>query len=149
MRKGEEATPETQATITGLDKTFAIAEPTKQDMKLYRGIGISHRGEKMFEIGDEFHDKGFVSTTNSIYVARSFARMNEGAVVEIVIPKGTKVVAPIVSPNKNREMMGRIRPAERIGAEEEVLLNRGARFVITGRRSEGVYGDVYEARMAA
>ena len=119
--------------------TYGVALP--ESVILYRGIGGTHsRAFTSLGIGQEFVDKGFISTTASPRMAADFALRtlggiddsDDGAVIEIHAPKGT----PVMLPDANMDR-----------GESEVMLNRGTKFRvtnITGSRNqfEGRHPDI-------
>lgn len=104
---------ETDNFLRLFDIAFNTVDPIEEDMIVFRGI-------KPPEDDDGFpgfygHDKGYVSTSASIQVPKFF--MGETCCFQIIIvPKGTRV---LFLPNN----MGNL-----FKTEEEILLNRGARF---------------------
>lgn len=96
------------------------AAPT--DIRMFRGIGKSYKDTfgKNPQVGDILHEGGFMSTTLSKDIATDFAGIThntkpvtehreDGVLVEILIPKGTKVA-----------WMG-----SRDTGEEELVVERG------------------------
>jgi len=73
-------------TVKGLDSGISRGS-TPKDLVLYRGAS-SFRADLL--IGTEFTDKGFVSTSLSLETARDFSGGDQGSVIRIRIPKGTK-----------------------------------------------------------
>jgi hypothetical protein len=69
------------------------ATPLPTDAIVYRGLKL----EKPLEVGQVFSDKGFTSTSAKSSMASRFARMKgskgKKAVLKILAPKGTKVIA--------------------------------------------------------
>lgn len=102
---------ETDNFLRLFDIAFNTVDPIEEDMIVFRGI-------KPPEDDDGFpgfygHDKAYVSTSASIQVPKFF--MGETCCFQIIIvPKGTKV---LFLPNELGKFI-----------EEEILLNRGARF---------------------
>ena len=96
---------------------------------LYRGVmakegrGIDDHSASKLEVGDEFTDLGFTSTTNSQGVAANFVNAGptgpgrEGIEFTIKTPPGTTVIGGMVS-------------------EQELILPRGSRFKVTGTNRE-------------
>jgi hypothetical protein len=135
-------------TIKALDETFQYAKATSQDYRVYRGMGVTHQP---LNVGTVFQDRGFVSTAPNQKTAEDFAEDHSGYVVEITIPKGTKIIAPIVSPENDQRVQVLDEDEEpednEISGEPELLLNRGSKFVITGKREAGAHQTIFEARL--
>jgi len=110
------------------------ALPTKQDLVTYRGIHGTAADE--LKVGDSFTDNGIVSTTGSQNWAAQFATGSvfgtysdpHGTVVEVHIPKGTKIMGD--------------RPRQGIVNEHEIALRPGTRFKVVGRRERGPGGSL-------
>lgn len=67
-------TPMQARSIVGnIDKIFVRIPTLPQDLILFRGVGLKHRKNKSFRIGEEFVEKGYVSTSTSFKVAEHFA----------------------------------------------------------------------------
>lgn len=93
--------------------------PLPESAILYRGIGGKTIGKfTSLQIGQEFTDKGFISTSIDPRTANVFigGGPDFGAIIEIHAPKGTPVMLP--DPNGAR-------------GEGEMVLNRGTKFRVT------------------
>lgn len=106
----------TASLVDKMDAAFKDAEPTPFDMVVHRGVS-SH--DSMFggvgsHIGGVFIDHGFVSTSTRDETASSFG--GSGAFIQIIVPKGTRVV------NTNG--------ISSHTSEKEIILNRGSKFEI-------------------
>ena len=88
---------------------------------MYRGVG----GDLKYNVGDEFTDRGFQSTTNHKATASMFAE--HGSLLHMTLPKGTKVFSPSVPSH----IAGHLDPGEEFTAEPELLLKRGTRYRVT------------------
>lgn len=62
-----------KAIVKRLDRIFERAPAIPVDLILFRGLGLSYRADKPFAPGEEFTDKGYVSTSLTYSVARYFA----------------------------------------------------------------------------
>lgn len=116
--------------IPFLDEAFAgdngPAVTLTAPVTVHRGLGMSVKD--LDSLPDEFEDKGFVSTTllrdkalgfsNAEWLTTSADRI--GVVMNVRLPKGTKVVSGLV------EIDGEF-------PEKELLLNRGTRFRRVGK----------------
>lgn len=98
-----------------------VQEPNPVGTFMYRGMR-SENAPKNLKVGDEFHDRGFTSTTESLAVARDFSG-SEGVMFKIKIPKGVKIL--------NVDAIEATDP-QRI--ERENILQAGTRFRVTGIR---------------
>ena len=59
--------------VEHMDHVFSRAPALPADLMLFRGLGLKFRGSEPYTIGEEFLDKGYVSTSTSYKVARYFA----------------------------------------------------------------------------
>jgi hypothetical protein len=118
---------------TEMDKTSA-----PRDMTFFRGTsgGKTDSTFGALKEGDIFIDKGFVSTTSDKEVVTEFMStatggryddrpIEKGYVLEISVPKGSKVL----SVNQYfKKTSGRYGPSESIRTENEHILPRGTKF---------------------
>jgi hypothetical protein len=118
--------PEEQNFIRDIDSVMAES-PLKQDTKLWRGIG---NAENIFTPeqlkgslkGTSYNDPGFVSTSPNRDVSERFAESNNlkpGVLTRLHVPKGTKGVHLADED------------------QDEVLLERGLKFDVTGDTGPG------------
>ncbi|MFC8882977.1 ADP-ribosyltransferase [Streptomyces cinereoruber] len=78
-----------QRQISVLADLINAQEPTTSELTLYRGM----RGQFLeLNEGDEFHDKGFVSTSSSEDVPRRRVTKKGGMYFTITVPKGAQVL---------------------------------------------------------
>lgn len=122
LRRGKALTPELQATVDLLERTMEThGEPAPK--VVYRGISGYDPEELGLEVGAEFTDLGFVSTTRSSKEAKKFAMAGEskleGEAVGIVFRINTKEQRSLDLARFSRY------------GEEETLLKRGQRFKVT------------------
>ena len=102
-----------------MQKSFEqSATPLPTDAIVYRGLKI----EKPLEVGQTFSDKGFTSTSSKSSIASRFARMKgskgKKAVLKILAPKGTKVIAAMRYENEiifNTKTKFRVVKASKVG----------------------------------
>ena len=112
--------------INKIDNIFADKEKiwiTKQPIVLYRSIEDNPSLEQRCALnaeGKTFESKSFVSTTTNINTAKRFAHGNP--ILEIDVPAGTKYIDMDALFNIDREHW----------REQEFLLPRNSRFVVTG-----------------
>jgi SPP1 gp7 family putative phage head morphogenesis protein len=127
ISRGQAYLDEIKDQVRLLREAFDAAPPIQNDLLVFRGIsddfGDSLQGLK---IGDKISDKGFVSTS----IRQSVAVEDFGGdvmLMEIIIPKGTKVI----SPAGMLEDKGLITGAMRI--EQEVIINAGSTFEVVSK----------------
>lgn len=80
---------EVEAHVRNMMDLIEIQEPSRFGTVFYRGVRPD--APLNLKVGDEFHDKGFVSMTESRAVARDFSG-DEGVIFQINVPEGTKVL---------------------------------------------------------
>lgn len=114
--------------VANLDQAMERAVPTRSDTIVFRGVG--DKAAVQLKPGTVFTDKGYVSTTFSSTLAGDFARQiggernrGTGKVLEIHIPKGSKVIC--------------VDEVLHVRSEMEVLLPRDSKFEIDGTSSRG------------
>lgn len=111
--------------IAGMDQAFReYSVELPADTILYRGVGGDSRDETFadMKVGDEFVDKGFISTSGDEKIAKRFAKRESGmhgsTVIKIRAPKGLRAIFP---------------DPFYTGGETEILLARGTRFRVVER----------------
>ncbi len=112
-----------EKSIDTLDKHIAKTEPLQQDLVVFRGVddqGVSAMGLASPAKGAVLEDKGFMSTSLIKSNAAEFAG-GQGAVLQITVPKGTKVLSVNAATNNNN-----------LANEHEFIVPRGSAMVITG-----------------
>jgi hypothetical protein len=101
----------------GMDISKALKEnPSKDLMISYRGLApdLIQQIKDDLEVGNEFSDDGFASSSTDIEIAQKFSK--GGYIMEIHIPKGSRAASI-----KNLSMHQ---------SEQEVLIDKGSRFFI-------------------
>lgn len=92
LRRGEdpkrESMDDVHRTISTLTDLISLQEPSASDEILWRGTRQLRLGLRP---GDEFHDRGFTSTTQDMSVADSMTGVG-GSLFKIKAPKGTTSV---------------------------------------------------------
>jgi len=133
--KKESAIAAAKKTIAGMKEAFREAPGLAKSATVYRGVdadAVSGLLGKGNPVGKTYTDKAFVST--SLKKGGSFFQ-DKKVVLEIKLPKGTKVLQPRTS---NRR-------------EREVILNAGTKLKITGKttRQHPTQGEqiVFTARV--
>lgn len=126
IHRGIDSQETLQHYIKQIDNIFADKEKiwiTKQPIVLYRAIEDNLSIEQYCALntkGKTFESKSFVSTTTNINTAKRFAHGNP--ILEIDVPAGTKYIDLDSLFNIDREHW----------REQEFLLPRNSRFVVTG-----------------
>jgi hypothetical protein len=122
--------------IAMIDSMFEKAPALDSDTILYRGLsGVIADKLKDAPIGSTFVDKGFVSTTEMIEIAKDFTSVGgstKRAVLSITVPSGTKAM----------KVSRFLKDEPRAALELETILPRGLKFEITGRD-----GDTIEVKV--
>jgi hypothetical protein len=111
----EKIREEANKTIAGVDKAFTKAPRLKETTKVLRGVNekdVASILSAKNPVGKTLTDKAYVSTT----LRKGGYYLDRKVVMEITVPKGTKVLQPR---GGNRR-------------EREVLLNRGTKLKVTG-----------------
>jgi len=95
------------ATIRSIREWFATAPAVKENMMVFRGVGIhGTTWDNLFKVGAKYSDKGFISS--SAVKGSNFG----GYQLKILVPKGSKGVA-------------KIKHLSNYKSENEVLFNSG------------------------
>lgn len=125
-----------------MDSAFEHALPLPQDMVLHRGI----RSRRLvggvlpyLKIGESFTDKSFTSTTTDIDVAVGRFGRPQKTVLQIVVPKGTKVLpARQIVPKFTYwyEMSPTYIKHNEFLHEYEVMLPRNKRYTLIGKQEK-------------
>lgn len=133
LRGGEWQTGPEQRHIRSINDIFDRASHELQsNVRVWRGVSTRHGFADVKE-GDEISDLGFNSTATDRSFAKEFVQnMPDRALVQITIPKGKRVFAPMVSGGE--EIFG--------DNESEILLPRGTRYRITKRRGNVMFAEV-------
>lgn len=124
--------PEDAKAIVGrIDRIFKKVPALPADLILFRGLGLGHRADKPFALGEEFVDKGYISTSLSYSVARFFAvEMDEAK------PSRRALFAIYLT-----------RPGEKgilvDQGEDEVILKHGRRFRVMAQKAGVKTYDLY------
>lgn len=121
--------------VDEIDAAFRHSAPTSEEITLYRGVktGVWDNIKAFGELADNglpknFRDRAYVSTTYDKKSADTYATQNGGAVMKIVVPKGTHVI-----PMSDQD-----------DGEGEILFPRGTSFHI---QSDGSYKAVVPSRV--
>lgn len=121
LRKGKSLDQEHQKIVDNMDSAFSRAS-TNEQITVYRGLNPNFTDK--LEIGSSFTDDGFTSTSSELDVAKKFS--SGGAVMEVIVPKGSKAISLFdipAHPNLEGEN------------EHEIVLNRGGRYTVRDKIS--------------
>ena len=112
--------------VQHIDNVLARVPSLPRDLILFRGVGLRFRGNKGYEVNEEFLEKGYSSTSTSFKVARYFAiGGSEGEGV------GSKNAVLVIYQN-SADTQG-ILVAEQ--DEDEVILRHGTRYKVMASRT--------------
>lgn len=119
--------------VKNIDRIFDRAPALPGDLMLFRGLDLKFRGSKPYAIGEEFIDKGYVSTSVSYKVARYFAiEMGDNETTS-----SRKAVFALY--------MGR--PGEKgiliDQGEDEVILKHGRKYKVMAKKDNVAKYDLY------
>lgn len=137
LRDDEELLPMYQDIVARMDEALASAPELKEDVYAWRGVWLGDSRAMFPKAGEEFDDKGFVSTSLARGLADTFAdyEEGEGAMLKVLIPKGSRV--GFLDPDYQEHLK---KPGHIIDAGQlELLIPRGGRFRMKSRK-----GNVWE-----
>ena len=119
--------------VRHIDNIFKRTPALPSDLILFRGLGLGYRGNKPFEMGEEFTDKGYVSSSVSYKVAYHFA-VEMGAAEDK--PSRRAIFVVYLS-----------RPGEKgiliDAGEDEVILGHGRTFRVMAGKDVSQKYDLY------
>ncbi|MDO8804950.1 MAG: ADP-ribosyltransferase [Elusimicrobiota bacterium] len=119
--------------VKNIDRVFDRAPALPGDLMLFRGLDLKFRDNKAYAIGEEFIDKGYVSTSVSYKVARYFA-------IEIGDNETTASRKAVFALYLNR-------PGEKgilvDQGEDEVILRHGMKFRVMAKKDGVKKYDLY------
>lgn len=126
-------------TLAHIDDIRAAMRPMTRDLKVQRGLyadafeGVKTAGDLEKMIGRTFEERGFLSTTIDPRFLRhtKTARTDQIVTLELDVPAGTP--AAYLAAGQSHQHPG-------LAGERELLLDAGARFVITGVEERTVDG---------
>lgn len=124
--------------VEHLDSVFRKAPAIPGDLILFRGLGLGWHGGKPLAPGEEFTDKGYVSTSASYSVARYFAlEMGDEEKPE----RRAVFVLYLAGPEERGILVDQ--------GEDEVMLPRGRKFRVMARRDGALKYDLYLVQACA
>lgn len=121
-----------RAMVASIDKIFARIPAIPQDLILFRGVGLKHRKNKSFRIGEEFVEKGYVSTSTSFKVAKHFAAKESD---ESTAAKKVIFVLYQNFPGQRGILIDQ--------DEDEVLLKHGQALKVMALKKTGLTDEIY------
>lgn len=118
--------------VEGMDLVIKATPALTEDKTLLRGVtgGVADMLLNS-KVGDGYQDKGFMSTTGNVNVAKFFSanQSDDYAIMVLDVPKGTKAFQPrkfFVGQDDGSDLWGAL------NAEDEYILARDLKFEITG-----------------
>ena len=125
--------------VKNIDHIFTLVPPLPGDLVLFRGVDLKFRGNKSYAAGEEFVDKGFVSTSTSYKVAKYFAE--KGDKEENVGSKRAIFALYNNLPGDKGIFIDQ--------NEDEVILRHGMTFKVMGKKVTGEKYDFYLVQICA
>ena len=123
---------EAKAMVNNIDRVFRGVPSLPSDLILFRGIGLKFQANKSYEIGDEFIEKGYASTSTAFKVAHYFAVEKDEEDIN-----SRKAILAIYNN----------RPGEKgiliDQGEDEVILRHGINFKVMAKKDTGEKYDFY------
>lgn len=118
----------TKKYIENLDAAIARAPKIKTPMVVWRGLGLQTKELEALVPGSRFTDGAYVSTTLDRSVAVAFSEKSSGypVVMKVIVPKGTRLLAPSLGKSVNGT------------AEMELLTARGRTFRVIERQGREI-----------
>ena len=124
---------ESTATQEILDEIFDSEPFIGKKMILFRGVTSKYGSQlEEYEVGDQFTDLGFGSTSTSRKIAEEFIRpyksdedQNNGVIVEILIDENTRAISPMALINSQIDSGKDL--------EREILLDRGTTYQVISK----------------
>ncbi len=125
--------------VKNIDRIFSRAPALPTDLILFRGLNLKYHANKSYEAGEEFTDKGFVSTSVSYKVARYFAIEMEANPA----PEDRKAVFAIYfgRPGVKGILVDQ--------GEDEVILKHGTKFRVMAKKDSVKKYDLYLVQACA
>lgn len=118
--------------VDGMDAVIEQTPALTENKTLLRGVtgGIANQLLES-QVGTTFRDKGYMSTTGNINVAKFFSsnQSDDYAIMVLDVPKGMKAFQPrkfFIGQDDGSDLWGAL------NAEDEYILPRGTKFQVTG-----------------
>jgi hypothetical protein len=112
---GGSSKEDVQHRISVLNDLISIQDPLPEEKTFWRGTKTAL---PPMSIGDEFHDRGFTSVSDSKWVAETVFSGRGGGIVSIKAPKGTQAL--------------RVANVGKSDMEEESILSPGTKYRVIG-----------------
>ncbi len=125
--------------VKNIDRVFSRVPALPADLVLFRGLSLKYHGNKPYETGEEFTDKGYASTSVSYKVARYFA-------VEMDSDGTAGDRKAIFAIYLGRPGVKGVLIDEQ---EDEVILKHGTRFRVMGKKDDVKKYDLYLVQACA
>lgn len=119
--------------VEHIDSIFGRVPVLPADLVLFRGLGLGYRDGRPFGIGEEFLDKGYVSTSAAFRVAYHFAV--EMAADEEKPSRRAIFVMYLARPGEKGILIDQ--------GEDEIILKHGRRFRVMARKDGVRKYDLY------
>lgn len=127
-----------KAMVARIDSILEQAPRLPGDLIMFRGLGLGYRQDKPFAMGEEFTDKGYVSTSLTYSVARHFAvEMSDAG-------KPSRRAIFVIYPSQPGEKAILIDQGE-----DEVMLPHGRKFRVMAQKSGVRKYDLYLVQLCA
>lgn len=118
--------------VENIDGLYAKTPTLPEDLILFRGVNLKYRKNRSFSIGEEITEKGYVSTSTTLAVAKHFAiKLNDTSA-------GTKK-AVLVLYQENSDHKGILIDQN----EDEVLLRRDQALKVMATKSTHSLYETY------
>jgi len=119
--------------VKNIDKVFTRVPALPADLMLFRGLDLKFRASKPYAIGEEFIDKGYVSTSVSFKVARYFAiEINDN---ETTASRKAVFTLYLDRPGEKGILIDQ--------GEDEVILKHGRKFKVMAKKDNVTKYDLY------
>ena len=122
--------------VKNIDHIFARVPSLPQDLILFRGVDLKFRKNISYKVGEEFIEKGYVSTSTSFNVAEYFAREMED------VPSSSRKA--IFTFYLNAPSLKGLLIDE---TEAEVLLKHGTKIKVMSLKNKNIPYDFYLAQI--
>lgn len=120
--------------VANIDRVFDRVPSLPADLVMFRGLDLKYRGGKAYSVGEEFVDKGYISTSVSFKVARYFAIEMNNDGDEAVSRKAVFTIY-MDRPGEKGILIDQ--------SEDEVILKHGRKFRVMAKKAGVVKYDLY------
>lgn len=124
--------------VNHIDQIFKRVPSLPQDIVLFRGINLNFHGNKSYKTGEEFIEKGYVSTSTNFKIAKYFAVEKDKDSEEKTSRKAILVYYSN-QPNPKGILIDQ--------GEDEVILEHGERIRIMATKNINSGYDLYLAQI--